>query len=88
VLTPLGFAPQAQAIRAAFERGDYDGMVKGVTDDMVDALSLAGTKDDVRRQVQQFDGLFDRLILAAPFFGVGVEETRSSHQGIVEAFFA
>ena len=48
-------------------------MVRTVTDDMVAVLAFAGTKDDVRAQAREFDGLYDRLILGAPFFGVGPE---------------
>ena len=86
VLAPLGFSTQAAAIRAAFGRGDYAAMISAVTDDMVAALSFAGTRDDVRAQAREFDGLYDRLILASPFFGVGQEETRANHAGLLEAF--
>jgi alkanesulfonate monooxygenase SsuD/methylene tetrahydromethanopterin reductase-like flavin-dependent oxidoreductase (luciferase family) len=86
VLTPLGFSAQAEAIRGAFGQGDYPAMINAVTDDMVAALSFAGTRDDVRAQAQQFDGLFDRLILGSPFFGVSEEEARANHAGLIEAF--
>jgi alkanesulfonate monooxygenase SsuD/methylene tetrahydromethanopterin reductase-like flavin-dependent oxidoreductase (luciferase family) len=86
VLTPLGFSTQAAAIRAAFGRGDYAAMISAVRDDMVAALSFAGTRDDVRAQAREFDGLYDRLILGSPFFGVGQEETRANHAGLLETF--
>ncbi len=86
VLIPLGFSAQAAAIRAAFGRGDYAAMVSAVTDDMVAALSFAGTRDDVRAQARQFEGLYDRLILGSPFFGVGQEETQANHAELLEAF--
>jgi alkanesulfonate monooxygenase SsuD/methylene tetrahydromethanopterin reductase-like flavin-dependent oxidoreductase (luciferase family) len=86
VLTPLGFSTQAAAIRAAFGRGDYAAMISAVSDDMVAALSFAGTRDDVRAQAREFDGLYDRLILGSPFFGVGQEETRANHAGLLETF--
>lgn len=88
VLSPGGFSSQAQAIRAAFEQADYQAMVGAVTDDMVAALAFAGTKDDVRAQARQFEGLYDRLILGSPFFGVSPEETRANHEGLIEAFAA
>jgi len=86
VLAPLGFSSQAQAIRTAFGQGDYEAMVKAVTDDMVAALAFAGTKDDVRTQARQFEGLYDRLILGSPFFGIGPEETRANHAALIDAF--
>jgi probable F420-dependent oxidoreductase len=84
VLTPLGFASQAQIIREAFGRGDFPAMVKAVSDDMVAALAFAGTSDDVRHQARQFEGLVDTIILYSPYFGVGIEETRANHSGIVQ----
>ena len=77
------FSTQAAAIRAAF---GLIMMISAVTDDMVAALSFAGTRDDVRDQAREFDGLYDRLILGSPFFGVGQEETRANHAGLLEAF--
>jgi alkanesulfonate monooxygenase SsuD/methylene tetrahydromethanopterin reductase-like flavin-dependent oxidoreductase (luciferase family) len=58
VLSPLGFSTQAMAIRDAFVKGDYEAMVNVVTDDMVAALAFAGTKDDIRAQARQFEGLY------------------------------
>jgi alkanesulfonate monooxygenase SsuD/methylene tetrahydromethanopterin reductase-like flavin-dependent oxidoreductase (luciferase family) len=86
VLEPLGFARQAQATREAFGRRDFPGMFAAVTDDMVGALAFAGTKDDVRYQAQQFNGLVDTLILYSPYFGVEVEETRENHMKMLEIF--
>jgi alkanesulfonate monooxygenase SsuD/methylene tetrahydromethanopterin reductase-like flavin-dependent oxidoreductase (luciferase family) len=88
VLMPLGFASQVTALRDAFARGDYEAMVRTVTDDMVAVLAFAGTKDDVRAQAREFDGLYDRLILGAPFFGVGPDEARANHAAMIEAFAA
>jgi alkanesulfonate monooxygenase SsuD/methylene tetrahydromethanopterin reductase-like flavin-dependent oxidoreductase (luciferase family) len=86
VLSPLGFAAQAVAIREAFGRRDFASMIRAVTDDMVSALAFAGTKDEVRRQAQQFQGLVDTIILYSPYFGVGLEETRANHANMLEAF--
>ncbi len=88
VLTPLGFAPQAQAIREAFGRRDFPAMFAAVTDDMVAALALAGTKEDVRNQAQQFNDLVDTIILYSPYFGVGIEETRQNHMDMLQIFAA
>ena len=88
VLTPLGFAPQARIIREAFARRDFAAMVKAVTDDMVSALAFAGGNDDVRSQARQFEGLVDTIILYSPYFGVGIEETRANHSGMLQIFAA
>lgn len=86
VLSPLGFAAQAQAIREAFGRRDFPAIINAVTDDMIAALALAGTTDDVRRQAQQFENMADRVILYAPYFGIGVDETRANHAAMLEVF--
>jgi len=62
VLEPMGFTAAAVAIRAAFSRQDIPGMLHAVTDEMVEALAVAGTPDDVHRQLGQFEGLVDTMI--------------------------
>lgn len=86
VLDPMGFTEAKLQIRAARARNDVPGMINAVTEEMIDALVLAGTPDDVHRQVAQFDGLFDTLLLLCPFFGVDPEESRANHHAIIEAF--
>jgi probable F420-dependent oxidoreductase len=86
VLSPLGFDAQVKAIRDAFNRRDFPGMFKAVTDDMVAALALAGTPDDVRRQREEFDGLADNILLYSPYFGVSREETQANHTAMLNAF--
>jgi probable F420-dependent oxidoreductase len=86
VLTPLGFDTEAKAIRDALGHGDFPGMFKAVTDDMVAALALAGTPAEVRQRCGEFDGLADNVILYSPYFGVSREETIANHEAILEAF--
>lgn len=86
VLEPMGFGEAARAIRAALSRQDIPGMLRAVTEEMVDALALAGTPDDVRRQVGQFDGLVDTMLLSCPYFAVEAEEAKANHQAMIEAF--
>jgi len=45
----MEFAEAARVIRAAFCRNDIAGMLSAITDEMVEALAVAGTPDDVRR---------------------------------------
>lgn len=86
VLEPMGFGEAARAVRAAFSRQDIPGMLRAVTEEMVDALALAGTPDDVRRQLEPFDGLIDTVLLSCPYFAVGAEEAKANHQAMIEAF--
>jgi len=86
VLDPMGFTGAKLSIRSAMTRGDVQGALNAVTDEMIDALVLAGTPDDVHKQLEKFEGLFDTLILLSPFFGVDPEETRANHRSMIEAF--
>lgn len=84
VLAPMGFTDAALAIRAAMGRNDIPGMISAVTDEMVEALTVAGTPDDVRRQLSQFAGLVDTVILYGPYFAVSPEAVKANHQAMIE----
>jgi alkanesulfonate monooxygenase SsuD/methylene tetrahydromethanopterin reductase-like flavin-dependent oxidoreductase (luciferase family) len=86
VLDPAGFTTQKNAIRAAMQRNDRAAMLRAVTDEMVTTLTLAGTPDDVHRQLDAFDGCFETALLFCPFFGVDPAETKANHEAMIEAF--
>jgi alkanesulfonate monooxygenase SsuD/methylene tetrahydromethanopterin reductase-like flavin-dependent oxidoreductase (luciferase family) len=82
---PEGFAPTTQKIRAALARGDIPGMLDAVTDDMIDALTFAGTPDEVRRQMAPWEGLVDLMLLyCPPALIMDPAETRATHENIIE----
>jgi probable F420-dependent oxidoreductase len=85
VLDPAGFREPKERIRAAFDKGDIPAMLAGVTDEMVDALVLAGTPDDVRSQMARFEGIVDTLILYSPTFAVEPAETKANHEAMIAA---
>jgi probable F420-dependent oxidoreductase len=77
-----GWEEQAERIRAAWERGDFAGMAAAVSDEMLAAIALAGTAEDVRAQfAERRAGLFDRTLLWPPAFR-GLDGVRA----VVEAF--
>ncbi len=86
VFDPLGFTEPKLAIRDAMSRGDIPGMLAAVTEAMIDTLVLAGTPDDVHRQLQVFDGLFETTLLFCPFFAVDPGETKANHAAMIAAF--
>ena len=86
VLSPLGFDGEVRSIRDAFTRGDIPAMFNAVTDEMVSALALAGTPDEVRRRRNEFEGLADNVLIASPYFGVDREETLANYEAMLEAF--
>ena len=86
VLDPAGFTEQKERIRAASTRNDFAAMLDAVTEDMIDALVLAGTPQEVRAQLALFEGLVDTVILACPIFPDDPEETRANHEAMIAAF--
>ena len=86
ILDPAGFAAQKERIRAAHARNDRPGMLGAVTDDMIDALCLAGTAEEVRAQLAPFEGLIDTVILTCPIFPGDPEETKANHEAMIAAF--
>ena len=79
-----GFEKQAEAVREAWTRGDFDGMAGAVTEEMIDTIALAGTPDEVRARFEErWDGVYERPLLWPPAFR-GEEAVRA----LIEAFAA
>jgi probable F420-dependent oxidoreductase len=73
-----GFEAQADAIREAWSRGDFAAMADAVTDEMIDAMALAGTPDEVRvRFEERWDGVYRWPLLWPPAF-TGLDGVRSA----------
>jgi probable F420-dependent oxidoreductase len=76
-----GFEAEAEAVRAAWSKGDFEGMAKAVTDEMIDAIALAGTPDEVAARFEErWAGVYERPLLWPPAF-TGLEGVRA----VVEA---
>ena len=86
VLDPAGFTGPKQRIREAFARNDIPAMLNGVTEEMVDALVIAGTPDEARAQLKRHEGLVDTVVLYCPTFAVEAVESKANHEAIIEAF--
>jgi len=86
VLDPAGFKSQKERIRALLAAGDVAGAIDAVSDEMVDALVLAGTPDDVHRQLEPFRDCFETLILLSPTFAAEAAQVRENHEAIIDAF--
>jgi probable F420-dependent oxidoreductase len=68
VLDLHGFQREAQAIRAAFARGDRAAAIQAVSDEMLDTFMLAGTEEECRGKVKQWAGCADVLSLRHAYF--------------------
>ena len=88
VLDPAGFTKEKLAIRAAMAENDVPKMLDLVTEDMIDALVLAGTPDEVRKKLESFEGLFETLILYCPMPWLEPEESKDNHEMMIETFAA
>ncbi|MFQ5879391.1 MAG: LLM class flavin-dependent oxidoreductase [Dehalococcoidia bacterium] len=81
-----GFEAEAERVRAAFLRGDVQAMLAAVSDEMVGAFAVAGTPDQVRRQVARYAELADSIALCGPTHFVADDEAEAYQQAIFELF--
>lgn len=77
VLSHHGFDSEADAVRSAWQRRDFQGMAGAVSDEMLKTIAIAGTPEEVRSQFEQRRaGLFERTLLWSPAGGLdGVRAT-------------
>jgi probable F420-dependent oxidoreductase len=72
-----GFEREAEAIRAAWSEGDFAAMSAAVSEEMIDAIALAGTPDEVRsRFAERWEGVYERTLMWPPAF-LGQEAVRA-----------
>jgi probable F420-dependent oxidoreductase len=63
-----GWESHVEAIRSAWRAGDFTGMMEAVPREMVDAIAIAGTPDEIREQLAARAGLYERVLLWPPAF--------------------
>jgi alkanesulfonate monooxygenase SsuD/methylene tetrahydromethanopterin reductase-like flavin-dependent oxidoreductase (luciferase family) len=78
MLEASGFASEAERIRQAFAQRDYDAMIDAVSDDMLDAIAVAGTPDQVRAGIARREPDFDHLSLYSPSFTMRLERVQQN----------
>lgn len=81
-----GFLAEAKRVQEAFREGDEAAMVDAVPDAMVDTLCAAGTADEVRARVSDYDGLADVVKLSPPTHLVPAAVTAESQDSILDWF--
>jgi probable F420-dependent oxidoreductase len=86
VLDVHGWRPVGETIADAFKRMDFKAMQAAVSDEMVDAIALAGTPDEVRDRVSQWDGLSEHLLFYSPSVGMAPERVQENLTAIAETF--
>lgn len=86
VLDVHGWRSIGEDIAQAFRKMDFKAMSEAVPDELVDAIAIAGRPDDVRDQIQQWDGLADHVLFYPPSVGVAPGRARENLAAIIETF--
>ena len=61
-------------------------MAAAVTEEMIDEIAIAGTPDEVRDQIKQWDDLADHVLLYTPSIGIKGERVEENLDAIVDTF--
>lgn len=86
ILDVHGWRPAGEEIAAAFRRLDFAAMSAAVSDEMLDAIAIAGRPDEVRDRLAQWEGLTDQALLYPPTVGARPERVRENLAAIAETF--
>lgn len=81
-----GFERETQRVRKAFMEGDIEGMIAGVSDDMVRSFAVVGNADECRRRVEEYRCFVDLPILSAPHYFLDFEEVSEYQRAILDVF--
>lgn len=85
--TEIGFGKAARAIQAAFASQDYDAMARACPDEMVSAITILGSADEVRSQVAERAVHANSITPVVPQFGVEPEKAAIYRKRIAETFY-
>jgi hypothetical protein len=59
-------------------------MIAAVSEEMIDAIALTGTPEDVRSGIARYEGLLDHVILYAASFEIAPERAVENARALVE----
>lgn len=83
----IGLGREAKAIQAAFAPRDYDAMAKACPDEMVSAITVLGSADEVRAQVAERAQFADAITPVVPQFGIAPDKAALYRARIAELFY-
>ena len=83
----IGFGAEATKIQAAFAAQDYEAMARACPDEMVSAITILGSADEVRAQVRERADLADSITPVVPQFGIEPDKAAVYRQRIAELFY-
>src|SRR3984885_3672624 len=84
MLEASGFAAEAERIRAAFAAGDRETMIAAVSDEMIDAIGVAGTPAQVRAGIARREDDLDNLSLYSPSFTMTLERVQQNTLDLIQ----
>jgi probable F420-dependent oxidoreductase len=73
-------------LRDAFAKGDVEGMIGLISDQMCETYAVAGTPDEVREKIGRWEGLADALYLGPPWATPDSLRTAETFDRIVDTF--
>jgi probable F420-dependent oxidoreductase len=86
ILELHGFDRPAAEIRERWKSFDLQAMTDLVTDEMLDAMAVAGSPEECRERVAERGPSADRLLLGAPVVATDPGRVRDYHDAIVDTF--
>lgn len=83
----IGFGAEAKAIQAAFAAQDYEAMAKACPDEMITAITIIGSADEVREKVAERAQYADSITPVVPQFGIEPDKAAIYRQRIADLFY-
>lgn len=83
----IGYGREAEAIQAAFAEQDYDAMTRACPDEMVRAITILGSRDEVEEQVAHRAAYADSITPVVPQFGIEPGKAAIYRQRIADLFY-
>lgn len=83
----IGFGKEAAGIQEAFARDDFEAMYAACSDQMVEAIALVGSKDEVLKRFASRTVAADSATPVIPHYGLSEDKTVYYTQQIADAFY-
>lgn len=82
-LDDMGFRDEALAAQAAMASGDQDALARAVSDDMLSAFAVVGTRAECLATLRTLSGEVDRFLLFPPYLGVEEDRLLAYHEAVL-----
>ena len=86
ILAGSGWESVADEVATTFKQGEYQKMAAAVPDEMVDAIALAGTREQVQTKINDWRQFSDHVLLYSPSIGLGRSRLMENMESIVDCF--